>query len=60
MTFYDNVTHLADQGKSVVVIFLDFSKAFHTVSHTILSQKMSSTQIDGYILLLADELGQKG
>ncbi|TRZ26480.1 hypothetical protein HGM15179_000637 [Zosterops borbonicus] len=29
--FYDKVTHLGDQGKSVDVIFLDFSKAFKIV-----------------------------
>ncbi|NXL24651.1 RTXE polymerase, partial [Setophaga kirtlandii] len=33
ISFYDKVTHLADQRKPVDVIFLDFSKAFNTVSH---------------------------
>lgn len=51
LIFYDKVTHLADQGKSVVVIFLYFSKTFDTVSHSNLSQKMSSTQIDRYGIL---------
>ncbi|NWW20033.1 PO22 protein, partial [Falcunculus frontatus] len=35
-SFYDKVTHPADQGKPVDVTFLDFSKAFDTVSHSIL------------------------
>ncbi|KAJ7409997.1 rna-directed dna polymerase from mobile element jockey-like [Willisornis vidua] len=41
--FYDMITHLADQGKSVDVIFLEFSKAFNTVSQRILLVKVSST-----------------
>lgn len=28
ISFYDKVTHLGDQGKTVDVIFLDFRKAF--------------------------------
>ncbi|KAK4822566.1 hypothetical protein QYF61_016135 [Mycteria americana] len=35
ISFYDKVTCLLDEGKAVDVFFLDFSKAFDTVSHSI-------------------------
>ncbi|KAF1454281.1 hypothetical protein FQV07_0012639, partial [Pygoscelis papua] len=36
ISFYDQVTRLVDEGKAVDVVYLDFSKAFDTVSHSIL------------------------
>ena len=33
ISFCDLVTHLVDEGKAVDVVYLDFSKAFDTVSH---------------------------
>jgi len=33
MSFYDQVTHLVDEGKAVDAVNLDLSKAFDTVSH---------------------------
>ena len=30
VSFYDKVTHLVDEGKSVDIVYLDFSKAFDT------------------------------
>ncbi|KAJ7408787.1 hypothetical protein BTVI_58546 [Pitangus sulphuratus] len=49
-SFYDEVTHLIDQGKPVDVIFLDFSKALNAVSPRILLDKLSSTQLDKHIM----------
>ena len=33
ISFYDKITHLVKHGKPADVVFLDFSKAFNTVSH---------------------------
>ena len=50
ISFYDKVTHLVGQGKTVDVIFLDFGKAFNTVSYGMLLDKMSTIQLDKYII----------
>ncbi|KAK4811169.1 hypothetical protein QYF61_019800 [Mycteria americana] len=51
ISFYDKVTRLVDEGKAVDVVYLDFSKAFDTISHSILLENLAAHGLDGCTLL---------
>ena len=50
LTLIDRISTALDEGKIVVGIFLDFSKAFDTVNHKILCQKLEHYGIRGIAL----------
>ncbi|KAJ7423398.1 RNA-directed DNA polymerase from mobile element jockey-like protein [Pitangus sulphuratus] len=52
VSFYDKwvITHLVDEGRPVNVLYLDFSKAFDSVSQCILLEKLATHGLDRCIL----------
>ncbi|PKU36542.1 rna-directed dna polymerase from mobile element jockey-like [Limosa lapponica baueri] len=48
--FYDKMTCLVNEGKALDVVYLDFRKAFDTISHSILPEKLAAHDLDGRTL----------
>ncbi|CAM4703432.1 unnamed protein product [Caretta caretta] len=50
IAFYDEIAGCMDMGKVVDVIYLDFSKAFGMVSHSILASKFKKYGLDEWTI----------
>ena len=50
LTYYDSILSILEDGGNVDSIYLDFSKAFDKVDHTILMRKLENIGITGKVL----------
>ncbi|CAM4590483.1 unnamed protein product, partial [Lepidochelys olivacea] len=50
LPFYDEITGSVDEGKAVDVLFLDFSKTFDVVSHSILASNLKKYGLDEWTI----------
>ena len=46
LAFYNGMTGWVDEGRAMDVVYLDFNKAFATVSHNILLEKLRKHGLD--------------
>ena len=46
IAFYDGMTGWGDEGRAVDVVYLDFSKAFDSVSQNILTDRLRKCGLD--------------
>ncbi|CAM5073386.1 unnamed protein product [Natator depressus] len=58
IALYDEITGSVDEGKAVDVLFLDFSKAFDTVSNSILASKLKKYGLDEWTIRWLDYRAQ--
>jgi len=58
ISFFDQVTCLVDEGNAVYVVYLDFSKASDTVSHSILLENLAARDLDGCTLHWVKKLAE--
>ncbi|KAK4806870.1 hypothetical protein QYF61_012591 [Mycteria americana] len=56
ITFYNKIMSSVDMGRAVDVVYLDFSKAFNTVSHSLLSPGQTGKIQTGWVVC---EVGRK-
>jgi len=50
ISFEGKVSRLVDDGVTVDVFYLDFSKAFDTISHSLLPETLTARGFDGHTL----------
>ena len=48
ITFFNKRTPSVNMGRAVDVVYLDFSKAFNTVSYSLLLDKLARYSLDGW------------
>jgi len=50
ITFYEDIAGWIDDGKAVDMVYLDFSKAFDIISHSILTAKLRKCGLDDWVV----------